>query len=314
MIADNDWKYVVKATPKTEFAEVKTFIKYMNSDYKTKTGEKFKYAFIPRFENGQYYLYGVTTDLIPCDTKNSKIEILCDYTIDMAEIISNSILELDRFILEDRNVFRCSMYFVCSIGLRGKPEEMSDYYCYEWYDLDSGYVFYVGKGTKNRWKQVYNDRRNDDFKEYYNSHNCSCRFVEINLTEADAYLTEQKRIDSLHKIGQAHCNHDGGGRCGATNYGHYNGMYHRTHTDEVKNRLSEINKQCSNRSNNKNAKPVYVYTEDMEFFKEYGCVPYAIEDLFGVDKIKTLQGRIYHSMSKTKRPVNGYYFSREKVS
>lgn len=315
MKAENNWKYIVKIYPKRKFEYLKTFVKYINSDYQARMNGKFKHILIPQIdEDGEYFLYGVTTHVEPCETKNAIIEIIKEYSVDMADEISNYVFKSETLTASSSENFKCSMYFTCSSGLNGKPKEIVGYYCYEWYDVDNGYVFYVGKGTKNRWKQLKPDRRNADFLEYYNNHNCSCRFVKTGVSEEDAYVAERERLEYLHGINQAHCNHDSGGRCGATNYGAYNGMYRNTHSDAVKKKLSEINKKCQNRSSNGNAKPVYVYTEQMQFLKEYGCVPDAIEDLFGTDKITVLQGRIYHAMSKSQKPVNGYYFSREKVS
>ena len=316
--ADNNWKYVVKIYPRRDFKDMKTFVKYMNSDYNTRYKKKFKYVLVPRFEDGKYYLYGVTTDVEPCETKNSVIEIIDEYVVGMASEISDCVFESQKLAVEERNLFKCSMFFLYSLGLNGKPEKLSGYYCYEWYDVDTDYVFYVGKGTGSRWKQLKPDRRNDDFIEYYNNHNCSCRFVKTNMSEEGAYSAEKERLKYLHEIGQAHCNHDGGGRCGATNYGAYNGMYHNTHSNEVRKRLSEINKACQGRGKNGNAKPVYVYTEEKVFLKKYECVPDAIDELFNdienESKFRSLRSAIYKAMNETKRPVRGYYFSREKIS
>lgn len=318
LVADNRWRYVVEISPKRDFESIMTFIKYMNSDYKSKTGEKFKYIFIPMNRDGQYYVYGVTTELTPCETKNSSIKIIKEYSADMAGEISDLVFESEKLIGLTRDVFKCSTMFVCSNYLSGKQEEIRGYYCYEWYDVDTGYVFYVGKGTKNRWRQINNDRRNSDFLDYYNNHNCSCRFVGKNLTENDAYAAEKERLKYLHEIGQAHCNHDNGGRCGATNYGKYNGMFKNTHTDKVKKKLSDINKERQHRGKNGNAKTVYVYTEHMNFVGKYECLPDATDDVFekitNEKDILNLRHRIYHSMNKTKKPVNGYYFSKEEIN
>lgn len=46
------------------------------------------------------------------------------------------------------------------------------FYVYEWYNVDNNEIFYVGKGAKNRYKDVY--RRNKIFKEYLKNNNCNC--------------------------------------------------------------------------------------------------------------------------------------------
>lgn len=61
------------------------------------------------------------------------------------------------------------------------------YYVYEYYIVETDEVFYVGKGTKDRYKYV---RRNKMFCDFYNSHNCSVRKVKDNLTEAEAFMLE----------------------------------------------------------------------------------------------------------------------------
>ena len=39
------------------------------------------------------------------------------------------------------------------------------FYVYEWYNVNTEEIFYVGKGCGNRYKQV--SQRNYKFKEYY---------------------------------------------------------------------------------------------------------------------------------------------------
>lgn len=69
---------------------------------------------------------------------------------------------------------------------------MKKYYVYEWYNIDTGEIFYVGKGTKNRYCQI--SGRNQFFLDYFNSHNCSSRKIYTNLSEEEAYCMERKII------------------------------------------------------------------------------------------------------------------------
>ena len=69
---------------------------------------------------------------------------------------------------------------------------MNEYYVYEWYNVDTNEVFYVGKGKKDRYKHIKN--RNKFFIDYYNTHNCDVRKVYINLTEEQAF---EKEIDLI---------------------------------------------------------------------------------------------------------------------
>ena len=66
------------------------------------------------------------------------------------------------------------------------------YYVYIWYIVDTGEVFYVGKGKNGRYRHLYN--RNKYFKDMYSSHNCDVRKIYENLTEAEAFEKEKETI------------------------------------------------------------------------------------------------------------------------
>lgn len=66
------------------------------------------------------------------------------------------------------------------------------YYVYIWYIVDTGEVLYVGKGTKGRYKQLYN--RNKYFIDMYSSHNCDVVKIYDNLTEKEAFEKEKLTI------------------------------------------------------------------------------------------------------------------------
>lgn len=72
------------------------------------------------------------------------------------------------------------------------------YYVYEWYNIKDQEVFYVGKGTKNRYSQ--RTGRNQFFIDYYNTHICESRIVYYSLTEKEAYDKEIELIDYYRKI------------------------------------------------------------------------------------------------------------------
>lgn len=84
-----------------------------------------------------------------------------------------------------------------------------DFYIYEWYNTDTNEVFYVGKGTKNRYKDTYN--RNKYFKNYYNKYNCSVRKVKIDLDENEAFKLEMELIKQYWELEQCKCNLTEGG-------------------------------------------------------------------------------------------------------
>jgi hypothetical protein len=69
----------------------------------------------------------------------------------------------------------------------------NDFYVYEWFNVDTGEVFYVGKGKKHRYKDI--KYRNRYFLNYYSKHKCSVHKVVENLSEEDALKLEVELID-----------------------------------------------------------------------------------------------------------------------
>lgn len=116
---------------------------------------------------------------------------------------------------------------------------MKEYYVYEWYNVDTGEIFYVGKGKGNRMNNI--SGRNQYFKRYYKTHKCQNRKIKEFDNEQEALDYEKERIQELKMQNMCFCNFDEGGRNGGRAFGEYNGMYHKTHTEEVKQRLREIN-------------------------------------------------------------------------
>ena len=66
------------------------------------------------------------------------------------------------------------------------------FYVYEWYIEDTNEVFYVGKGTGDRYKRL--NGRNYFFKCMYDTHNCNVRKIFVNLTEKEAF---EKEIETI---------------------------------------------------------------------------------------------------------------------
>lgn len=73
-----------------------------------------------------------------------------------------------------------------------KMELNNIYYVYEWYNIDTNEIFYVGKGKNDRYKHIKG--RNKFFTDYYNTHRCSVRKMYENLTEKEAF---QKEIELI---------------------------------------------------------------------------------------------------------------------
>lgn len=103
------------------------------------------------------------------------------------------------------------------------------YYVYEWFNKDTGYIFYVGKGCKNRFNST--SKRNKLFKKYIKENNCDCRILQTYSSEEKAFVAEHERIMVLKQEGQAGCNLDLGGK-GGCNF---------VWTDEMRKYKSEYN-------------------------------------------------------------------------
>lgn len=77
------------------------------------------------------------------------------------------------------------------------------FYIYEWYVVETGEVIYVGKGTRNRYK---NKKKNALLNKLLEVKNCEVRIIEWYRTEKEAFEAERKRIVFLKDMGQAVCN------------------------------------------------------------------------------------------------------------
>lgn len=126
------------------------------------------------------------------------------------------------------------------------------YYVYEWYNKENGHVFYVGKGTGARACKVSAASRNDYFVRYYSKYDCAYRIVADNLDEQGAYILENEIYQKRKINGECECNIADTSACkgGGRLCGELNGMYGKTHTDMVKERLHIINSDGRNKGEN----------------------------------------------------------------
>ena len=137
------------------------------------------------------------------------------------------------------------------------------YYIYAWYYINTGEIFYIGKGCYDRWKDVVTSR-NDYFKSIIEKEgeNVTVKKLYENLCEKDAWDLERKLIHEYWNKCECKANfHEGG--CGG-NHGNYdenmrkklsefastrtgekNSMWHHVYTDEQLKRISEANKGVS---------------------------------------------------------------------
>lgn len=88
------------------------------------------------------------------------------------------------------------------------------FYVYEWFKVETGDVFYVGKGSNDRYKNTRG--RNEYFKRVYNKYECDVRIIHNNLTEEEAYALEVSTIKEYRERGYELANLSDGGKGGAS--------------------------------------------------------------------------------------------------
>lgn len=103
------------------------------------------------------------------------------------------------------------------------------YYVYEWYNVDTNEILYVGKGSGKRYKVRYG--RNQLLKSAFEKCRCESRIVKEFDNEKDAFAYEYERINELKQIGMCSCNIHCGGAGGSGEYW----------TDELRKEYSEHN-------------------------------------------------------------------------
>lgn len=89
------------------------------------------------------------------------------------------------------------------------------FYVYEWFNTETNEIFYVGKGTKRRYKVRKHNRL---FNEFLKRFPCDSRIIARFETEEDAFKYEYIRIEELKSIGQCVCNIYHGGMGGTTSW------------------------------------------------------------------------------------------------
>lgn len=103
------------------------------------------------------------------------------------------------------------------------------FYVYKWFNTETEEIFYIGKGCRNRYKEI--SHRNKDFLEYYKNNPCSSSIIEYFDTEEEAFQKEHELILYYKKLGQAKTNLDDGGKGGC----------HFVWTDQMRDYMSKNN-------------------------------------------------------------------------
>lgn len=89
---------------------------------------------------------------------------------------------------------------------------MNDFYVYAWKINKTNHIFYVGKGTKYRYKSMKN--RNSHFKSIINKYECSPIIIYDKLSEQEAWDIEKSLIAEYKSKNQCDANYNLGGEGG----------------------------------------------------------------------------------------------------
>lgn len=171
---------------------------------------------------------------------------------------------------------------------------MKVYYVYEWFNCDTGEVFYVGKGKGRRKNDLY--KRNKFFLDYYNSHKCSNRVVKKNLTEEEAFAQEKQLILFYKTNTNFRLTNQTDGGEGVSKFGKENGMHKSNYTRplEWRKKHSEFMK------GNKNAKGCKRNSEYIKNLKERFS-----------GKNNPLYGKNHSEETRRKMSINNYSKTEE---
>lgn len=104
------------------------------------------------------------------------------------------------------------------------------YYVYAWYIVDGYDIFYIGKGTGDRYK--CRKRENPYFMHMINAHECDCEILDDGLTEYEAFLKEKEYIALLRWSNHRLVNIADGGNAPPKQYGQQS-KEHRKHISEA---------------------------------------------------------------------------------
>lgn len=138
------------------------------------------------------------------------------------------------------------------------------FYVYKWYIIDTKEVIYIGKGTRNRYK---NKKRNKLFNEMIKRFDCKSEIIKYFDNEKDAFQYEHELICEYKNKGECCCNLDNGGT-GGVNFiwtpemKHYYSVNNIMKSENQRKRMSENNpmknKEIAKKVGEKHKKPFYI--------------------------------------------------------
>ena len=87
--------------------------------------------------------------------------------------------------------------------------EQKEFYIYKWFIIETGFVFYIGKGKDDRYKSL--KKRNQYFLNIVKKYDCDVKIIEYCENEELAFIKEKEYIKSYKELGMATANfHEGG--------------------------------------------------------------------------------------------------------
>lgn len=219
---------------------------------------------------------------------------------------------------------------------------MKKYYVYEWYNEENNYIFYVGKGCRNRYKTIKG--RNKEFLKYIDNNKCNCRIIKGGLSEEEAFSLEKEIISKHKKEGLCCCNFDNGGlafdkgnknsqfgislskrmsqevynewrrkqyirKFGCTNPNYHNDTLHKKY---LKDPLLALEKQSRPGVQNGRSLPIKMYDKNYNLVKEFpyirDCCKYLVKNNYTKSqKINVIYSGIWNANKHNKQYL-GFYF------
>ena len=87
--------------------------------------------------------------------------------------------------------------------------EQKEFYIYKWFIIETGFVFYIGKGKEDRYKSL--KKRNPYFLNIVKKYDCDVEIIEYCESEEIAFQKEKQYIRDFKAKGMATANfHEGG--------------------------------------------------------------------------------------------------------
>lgn len=138
------------------------------------------------------------------------------------------------------------------------------FYVYEWYNTETNEIFYVGKGTRRRYKVRKHNRMFDDYIKRFPSES---RIVKEFENEEDAFKFEYEYMLRLKEKGQCVCNINIGGAGGTVSwwndekrkqYSEHNVMKSNVQRKRMKNNNPMKNPEVAKRNSITKTKPVII--------------------------------------------------------